>query len=312
MICGPPRLVLDRWLDSPLVDDVFFFGGSEVGIPLGEETVRKGKKPILELAGNDGAVVWHDADLDRAAQALTECFFGSGQICMVPNYVIAHPAIADELLDRLVTLAREVRPGYPEDPDVLLSPVLKPDTFFSFLEQAQQAGARLLTGGRRLELDGSAAETGIFLEPTVLRVDGLTGAREVWAVSRETFFPMLPVVVPVAGPQRPLLDEVIAFVNDNPYGLRNSLWTADPDVIGEFVSRVHNGGLLKVNDSHIGFVSYLATHGGGGLTGGPFGESNYPMLRTSHLQGISIGTDIEPRAAVFASALRPEPERVLR
>jgi hypothetical protein len=67
------------------------------------------------------------------------------------------------------------------------------------------------------------------------------------------------------------------------------------------VTRVHNGGLLKVNDSHIGFVPFLATHGGTGLTGGPFGELNYPLLRTSHLQGISIASGILPRTAVFES-----------
>ena len=49
-----------------------------------------------------------------------------------------------------------------------------------------------------------------------------------------------------------------------------------------------NGGLLKINDSHIGFVPYLATHGGTGRTGGPFGELNYPILRTSHLHGVSV------------------------
>ena len=310
IVCGNPRKILQQWLASPLVDDLFIFGSSEVGIPLGEEAVRRGKKPILELAGNDGCVVWHDADLDRAAEALTECFFGSGQICMVPNYVIAHPDIADELLERLIRLIAKIRPGYPEDPDVLLSPVLKTDTFFQYLSQAVESGGRVLTGGHRMEIDGRVSETGLFLEPTVVRVDGLAGARDLWAVARETFFPLLPVVVPAAAPDAPLLDEVIAFLNANAYGLRNSVWTGGPETINQFVSRVHNGGLLKINDSHIGFVSYLATHGGGGLTGGPFGESNYPMLRTSHLQGISIGQDVHPRHAALASAWRTERDGV--
>ncbi|MEU2611674.1 aldehyde dehydrogenase [Micromonospora sp. NPDC007271] len=304
VVCGPPKRILAEWLDSPLVDDIFYFGSSELGIPLGEEAVRRGKKPVLELAGNDGCVVWRDADLDRAAEALTESFFGSGQICMVPNYVVAHPDIADRLLDRLISLVGKIRPGYPEDPDVVLSPVLKTDLFFQYLAQARQAGAQVLTGGHRMEIDGRVSETGLFLEPTVLRVDGLAGAREVWAVARETFFPLLPVVVAAPDREDRLLDDVITFVNDNDYSLRNSVWAAGEDTIAQFVARVHNGGLLKINDSHIGFVPYLSTHGGDGLTGGPFGESNYPMLRTSHLQGISIGRNIQPRQAAFASALR--------
>ncbi|HZN19629.1 MAG TPA: aldehyde dehydrogenase [Micromonosporaceae bacterium] len=298
VICGHPKKMIDQWLDSPLVDDIFFFGSSEVGIPLGVEAVRRGKKPILELAGNDGCIVWRDADVDRAAEMLTEAFYGSGQICMVPNYVLAHPDIADALLDRLVSLAAEVRPGYPEDPSVLLSPVFKTDTYFSFLAQAMERGAKMLIGGRRLEVDGEPSETGLFIEPTVLRVDGLTGAREVNAVAKETFFPLLPVVVVEQDSDQRLLDTMIDFVNSNPYGLRNSLWATSEDVIEQFVARVTNGGLLKVNDSHVGLPPYLAPNGGNGLTGGPFGESNYPMLRASHLQGVSIGHDIQPRRAV--------------
>jgi acyl-CoA reductase-like NAD-dependent aldehyde dehydrogenase len=95
---------------------------------------------------------------------------------------------------------------------------------------------------------------------------------------------------------------VITFLNGNVYGLRNSVWTNDEATIAQFATRVNNGGLLKINDSHIGFTPYLATHGGGGLTGGPFGEANHPMLRTSHLQGISIGTGVQPRQAVLTSA----------
>ncbi|WP_327041176.1 aldehyde dehydrogenase [Micromonospora ureilytica] len=308
IVCGPPKRILDQFLASPLVNDIFYFGSSELGIPLGEEAVRRGKKPILELAGNDGCVVWHDADLDRAAEALTESFFGSGQICMVPNYVVAHPDIADRLLARLISHARKIRPGYPEDPDVLLSPVLKSDQFARYVEQATECGAEVLAGGNRMELDGSISSTGLFVEPTILRVDGLARARTVWAVARETFFPLLPVVVPETDRGDGLLDDVIDFLNANEYSLRNSVWAGDESTVDQFVARVHNGGLLKINDSHIGFVPYLSTHGGAGLTGGPLGESNYPMLRTSHLQGISIGRDVQPRRAALASPLRAERE----
>jgi delta 1-pyrroline-5-carboxylate dehydrogenase len=100
------------------------------------------------------------------------------------------------------------------------------------------------------------------------------------------------------------LDEVISFINANKYGLRNSFWVKDEVVIEQLVTRVSNGGLLKINDSHIGFTPWLATHGGTGLTGGPFGELNYPLVRTSHLQGISIAEGVRPVDAVFESATR--------
>jgi acyl-CoA reductase-like NAD-dependent aldehyde dehydrogenase len=139
----------------------------------------------------------------------------------------------------------------------------------------------------------------VFLEPTVLRVDGMSGARNLSVVRDETFYPMLPVVVPEHAPDEVLLDQVIEFINGNEYGLRNSLWSLSMEVIDRFIGGVRNGGLLKINDSHIGFLPILPTHGGTGRSGGAFGEANYPILKTSHLQGVSIANGIRPREAVF-------------
>lgn len=287
IISGDTRRILRQWIQSPLVDDVMFFGDSVVGIKFGSDCVAQGKKAVLELSGNDGIVVWRDADLDAAATAMCECFYGSSQICMVPKYAIVHPDIADELLQRLLDRVGEIRPGFPEDSEVVLSPVLKADRYFDYLAEAREGGATVLCGGNRIDVTGQSSAIGLFLEPTVIRVDGLEDARHLSCVREETFFPMLPVIVPQqdgAG----LLDRVIEFLNANPYGLRNSLWAADEEVIEQFIGEVYNAGLIKVNDSHIGFAPVLATHGGTGLTGGPYGELHYPILRTSHLQGAAV------------------------
>ena len=295
--CARPGPTLQSWLDSPDVSDIFYTGDVERGLEIERACVERGKKPILELAGNDCVVVWADAGLDGAVEALTEAFYGSGQICMVPGQVVAHPAIADELCARLAKAAGEIRPGYPDDPDVLLSPVLRSERFFACVRDALDRGATLVCGARRLEVDGEESDTGPFLAPTVLRVDGFARAIGIDAVRSETFFPLLPVIVPESGS----LDSIVDFVNANPYGLRNSLWARDDRVIGEFVARTRNGGVLKVNDSHIGFLPFLPTHGGTGLTGGAFGEANYPVLRSSHLQGVSVATGVAPRDAVFGA-----------
>jgi acyl-CoA reductase-like NAD-dependent aldehyde dehydrogenase len=290
LISGDTQHILKQWLASPYVDDVLFFGSSNSGLRFGSDCYAAGKKPILELSGNDGFLVWRDADLDRAAEALTECFFGSSQICMVPKYAIAHPEIAEQLIAKFTALAAAVQPGYPEDPDVVLSPVLKQDQFFDFLSEARAAGCPILTGGERVGVDGVPDPAGFFLQPTVIRVDGLAGARDLSCVREETFFPMLPIIVPSeAGPE--LLEETLRFMNANAYGLRNSLWSSDEHVIETFTRGLSNGGLLKINDSHIGFVPILAAHGGTGRTGGPTGELNYVILRTTHWQGISRAHD---------------------
>lgn len=299
VLCGDPEEFLDQWLTSDDVDDLMYFGSSSRGIELERRCVEHGKKPVLELAGNDAVLVWSDAELDLAAAAAAECFYGSAQICMVPKQVVVHPVVADRFVERLVAAVADVRPGRPEDDDVLLTPVLKAQDFFEVLDEATAAGATVVTGGERTDENGRRDPSGVFLEPTVLRVEGLATARELRAVREETFFPLLPVVV--AEPGEDLLDRCLTFLETNPYGLRNSLWGQDPDVVEHFCA-LRNGGLLKVNDSHIGFVDGLPTHGGTGLTGGVFGECNFPMLRTSHLQGISVATAVQPRSSVFDSA----------
>ncbi|WP_280722484.1 aldehyde dehydrogenase [Kitasatospora sp. MAA4] len=301
VVCGDPAPMLSAWLASPKVDDIMYFGSSENGLAFQNRCVAAGKKPILELAGNDVVTVWKDADLDLAAEALTESFYGSGQLCMIPNQVLVHPDAAAGLVERLVRLVGHIRPGHPAEPDVLLTPVLRNEKFFAYLEDALAKGATLACGGHAMQIDETRDAAGIFLEPTVVLVHGLAGAREIDAVRNETFFPLLPVVVADPAPDEELVAQFLGFVNSNAYGLRNSLWAQDPAVVDRFVAEVRTGGLLKVNDSHIAFLPYLPTHGGTGLTGGVFGEANYPILRTSHLQGVSISTGSHSREAVFGA-----------
>jgi acyl-CoA reductase-like NAD-dependent aldehyde dehydrogenase len=290
LVSGYSKQILRTWVESPLVDDIMFFGESRVGLKFAQECIARGKKPILELSGNDAFVVWRDADLGRAAETLTEAFYGSSQICMVPKQAVLHPEIADAFIERFLAEVAQIRPAYPSDPNAVLSPVLKMDRFFDHLGEARQRGADVLCGGRRVGVDGAAAAAGAFLEPTVVRVDGLAGARDLRCVADETFFPLLPLVVAHdASSDAELLELIIDWVNDNPYGLRNSVWASDAAVIDAFATGIRNGGLLKINDSHVGVARYLATHGGTGLTGGPFGELHYPSFRCSHLQGITFG-----------------------
>jgi acyl-CoA reductase-like NAD-dependent aldehyde dehydrogenase len=221
---------------------------------------------------------------------------------MIPNRALVHPDVADELIGMLAAKAADIRPGYPDEEGVLLTPVLRNDRFHACLRDALDKGAQLVRGGHGIQIDGTRSSSGMFLEPTVLRVDGLRRAAGIDAVRRETFFPLLPVVVPEPADDELLLAGFIAFVNGNAYGLRNSVWAADGAVIDRFVAEITNGGLLKVNDSHIGFLAGLPTHGGTGLTGGVFGEANYPILRTSHLQGVAISAHPRrPRESVFGA-----------
>ncbi|MEU6485385.1 aldehyde dehydrogenase family protein [Streptomyces sp. NPDC046887] len=294
-LCTEPAAALKTWLASPLVDDILYFGDSTRGLRLEADCLAAGKKPVLELAGNDMVVVWRDADLTRAVEALTESFYASGQICCAPNLVLAHPEVADELLGRLTEAVRRLRPGHPDDPEVVLAPSALSAGYDRALADARHHGARVLTGGRHLDVQGAESDSGVFLEPAVVRVDGLARAGRLRSVQDETFFPLLTAIVPDPTDDTALLRQVLDFAAANPHGLRCSLWSDDPGVTRAFLDRVTRCGQLRVNDSHLAGGPYLSNHGGTGRSGGVFGEADYPMLRTSHLQAVSVAESVSPR-----------------
>lgn len=76
-------------------------------------------------------------------------------------------------------------------------------------------------------------------------------------------------------------------------------------MVDECLLRLGNAGSLRVNDSHLGCPRLLPTHGGSGLTGGVWGEANYPMLRTSRLQAISVAVDPAESPAATRARIWP-------
>lgn len=310
VLCSPSRSAVQQWLDSPDCDDIFYYGPARHGARLEAECLEHGKKPVLELSGNDAMVVWRDADLERSAIAAAERYYGSGQLCIAPKFVVAHPDVADEFTALLHRRVAELRVGPPEDPDVVLSAVVKRGECLDVLRDAVEQGAEHLCGGELVDVHDKVTARGPFVRPVLLRVHGLATAQRMCAVREETFFPLMCVVVPDqadhATPEH-LLTAILEFVDGNRYGLRNSLWARDPHVVERFCD-MRNGGVLKVNDSHVGCLPVLPTVGGTGLSGGTFGEANLPYLRTTRLQGISVTID-PPRTQVFdhQAAVQPRP-----
>ncbi|MBI4208464.1 MAG: aldehyde dehydrogenase family protein, partial [Deltaproteobacteria bacterium] len=91
LIIGDSSKILDKCMSSPKVNDIVYFGDSDSGLKIGLHAYAKGKKPILEMSGNDAMVIWKDADLEGAATSLVEGFLGSMQMCMVARRAIVHP-----------------------------------------------------------------------------------------------------------------------------------------------------------------------------------------------------------------------------
>jgi acyl-CoA reductase-like NAD-dependent aldehyde dehydrogenase len=295
IVIGNSEGIVDEWIASPHVNDILFIGDSKIGLEIGKRAYANGKKPILELSGNDMMFVWKDASIDEAVQSLLDGFLGSMQVCMVPKKAFIHEEIFNEFQAAFVGEVKKLKIGLPSDPEVSLSPVIKIGEFYEFLDDALYLGAELLCGGVRVDHLGIPDEVGRFIRPTVLKIEDSATANPMRCIKEENFFPLMPLVKVTANVDghpdfrdKVIFEKMLDVASNNKYGLRISAWVTSPFYIQKFMDQMHNCGLLRINCRHVGFSSYLASHGGTGRSGGPYGELNYVWQKTTHLQGVSL------------------------
>jgi len=201
--------------------------GKKVAAACGERLIPC----TLELGGKAPVVVCHDADLDRAAQAITwGGFANSGQVCASVERVYAVASIHDELVSRVTHLAKELRQGDPaQEVDI---GAMAWDQQVSHVEKlvadAVAHGATLETGGHR---------NGQFFEPTVL-----SGCRQDMDVMRkEIFGPVIPIMKVESE------DEAVRLANDSHLGLLAYVFTRDRERGRRIAERIE-AGTVMVND----------------------------------------------------------------
>jgi aldehyde dehydrogenase (NAD+) len=202
------------------VDKVSFTGSRAVGRHIVAASADTLKRVSLELGGKSPALVFPDApDINLAAMTVMGAVtMGlSGQACVAQTRALVHRDVYDAFIASAQGLAGMITYGDPFDPAVLAAPLITErqlDRVLGYVNTAQEEGARLVTGGNRL--DGDYA-SGNFVAPTILaEVDNhATIARE------EVFGPVL-AVVPFTDE-----DEALKLANDTEYGLGASIFTAD-------------------------------------------------------------------------------------
>ncbi|MFN8221641.1 MAG: aldehyde dehydrogenase [Gaiellales bacterium] len=203
----------------PLVAKLSFTGGTFSGRSVAIEAARRLVPATLELGGKSANIVFADANLDAAeAGLLAGIFAAAGQTCVAGSRALIHRAVLDELLERLSRRADEVLIGDPMLDETQMGPVATAGQLAkveSFVDEARAAGAEVVAGGRREQVDGLA--DGFFYRPTILA----NVARDSHLAQEEVFGPVL-AIFPFETE-----DEAVEVANGTAYGLAAGVWSRD-------------------------------------------------------------------------------------
>jgi acyl-CoA reductase-like NAD-dependent aldehyde dehydrogenase len=221
----------------PGIDKIAFTGSTAVGKEIMRGAANTLKRVTLELGGKSPNIVFSDADIDNAVKgAINGIFYGKGEVCNAGSRLFLEKKLKDEFTEKLVGRAAKMKPGDPLDPKTRLGAIVSQEqmqTVLSYIDAGKKDGAKLVTGGNRIALDGSQ---GFFIEPTIFGEvkNDMKIARE------EIFGPVLSVLT------FDDVDEAIEQANNNPYGLAAAVWTRDVKK-AHSVSRRLKAGTVWIN-----------------------------------------------------------------
>ncbi|MCF3123562.1 aldehyde dehydrogenase family protein [Streptomyces arenae] len=233
------RAVGERLVDDPRVALVSATGSTRMGREVGPRVAARFGRSLLELGGNNAAVVAPSADLDLAVQGIVFSAVGTaGQRCTTLRRLIVHRDVADTLVERLTAAYQKLPIGDPFDRATLVGPLISAQALERMrgaLSRVRDEGGTLLAGGARRAVE--TAPHAAYVEPAVVRVDQQTDV-----VREETFAPLLYVLT------YDTFDDAIALHNDVPQGLSSSIFTRDQQEAERFLSAEGSDcGIANVN-----------------------------------------------------------------
>ncbi|MFI5933910.1 aldehyde dehydrogenase family protein [Actinoplanes sp. NPDC051494] len=205
-------------VDHPGVALVSATGSTRMGRAVGPRVADRFGRSLLELGGNNAAIVTPAADLALATRGIVFAAAGTaGQRCTTMRRVIAHAEVAGELTERLAEVYGRLPIGSPLAAGTLVGPLIHGAAYQAMgdaLDAARHQGGQLVAGGGRRY--AGEAPGAYYAEPAIVRMPGQTDI-----VRRETFAPLLYVLTYRS------LDEAIALNNGVPQGLSSSIFTTD-------------------------------------------------------------------------------------
>ena len=225
----------ERVIDDPRIKGVALTGSVAAGRLVAARAGQNMKKSVMELGGSDAFIVLDDADLDKTLPwAVWGRMYNAGQACCAAKRFIVMESVADRFLAKFTTALEALEPGDPMEEATTLGPLSTEAALLKLLAQVDAAvkgGAKLLTGGKRID------RPGWFMQATIL-TDIKPGNP---AFSDEFFGPVVSFF------RVKTEEEAIALANDSDFGLTGSVWTKD-EARGKRVASQIDTGMMFVNN----------------------------------------------------------------
>ncbi|HEY3088208.1 MAG TPA: aldehyde dehydrogenase family protein [Jatrophihabitantaceae bacterium] len=226
VVLGGPA-VGEALVDDPRVALITATGSTRMGRAVAPRVAGRFGRLLLELGGNNASIVTPSADLDVTVRGIVFSAAGTaGQRCTSLRRVIAHSAIADELVARIRSAYESLPIGSPLESGTLVGPLIDEgalEAFTTALGKAAADGGELVTGGSRVL--ASEAPDAYYVQPALVRMPAQTDI-----VRAETFAPILYVLT------YDDFDEAVALHNDVPQGLSSSIFTLNMQEAERFLA----------------------------------------------------------------------------
>jgi len=228
---------------------IAFVGESKTGSMIMKQGADTLKRVHFELGGKNPVVVFADADLERAADAVVFMIYSlNGERCTSSSRLLVERSIHDRFTAMVAEKARAIRVGHPLDPETVVGPLIHPvheKKVLDYLAIGREEGATIAAGGGKVEGPGG----GCYVAPTLF-----TGADNTMRISQEEIFGPVLTAIPFDTEE-----EALALANDVDYGLTGYIWTNDLTRSLRF-SDALEAGMIWVNSEN---VRHLPTPFGG-------------------------------------------------